>query len=281
MCGRAPTTSAWRLERADGQRARRRRCGRSSGRTTWTRRARPPPSCSRRCATTNGRLLRTYNRGQAKLPAYLEDHAYLLEALLTLYEATFEGRWFDAARDTADTILARFADPESGGFFSTADDATQLVARRKELEDAPIPSGGASAAFGLLRLALLTGEAAYEEAALGHLRLVHPLTAGHPTTFGHALHAIDLHVGPSREIALVGEGLEPLERVVRERLRPRTVLAGDRHDAEAGHPGHVALLAGRTPIDGVAAAYVCERFACRTPVTEPGALAALLDGQST
>ncbi len=228
-----------------------------------------------------GRLLRTYNRGQAKLPAYLEDHAYLLEALLTLYEATFEERWFEAARDTADTILARFADPDSGGFFSTADDAPPLVARRKELEDAPIPSGGASAAFGLLRLALLTGDAAYEEAALGHLRLIHPLTTGHPTTFGHALQAIDMHVGPSREIALVGAGVEPLERVVRARLRPRTVLAGHRRNVEADHPSHVALLAGRTPIDGHAAAYVCERFACRTPVTEPGALAALLGDSLT
>ena len=69
-----------------------------------------------------GRLLRTYNRGRAKLPGYLEDHAFLLEALLTLYEATFDGRWFAAARGLADTLLERFADRERGGFYSTADD---------------------------------------------------------------------------------------------------------------------------------------------------------------
>ena len=97
-------------------------------------------------------------RASAKLGAYLEDHAFLLEALLVLYEATFEERWFTEARALADTIVARFADPERGGFFSTADDHEALIARRKDLEDTPIPAGGSAAAFGLLRLAALTGE---------------------------------------------------------------------------------------------------------------------------
>ena len=105
----------------------------------------------------DGRLLRTYNHGRGRLRAYLEDHAFLLEALLTLYEATFEPRWFDAARELAETIIERFADPEQGGFFSTPSDGEQLVTRRKELEDAPIPSGASAATVGLLRLAALTG----------------------------------------------------------------------------------------------------------------------------
>ena len=141
----------------------------------------------------DGRLLRTYNRGQARLGAYLEDHAFLLEALLTLYETTFDPRWFAAARELADTILARFADPEHGGFFATADDHETLIARRKELEDAPIPSGASSAAFGLLRLAALTGEHRYEEAALGVLRLLHAVAPQHPAAFGHLLQALDFH----------------------------------------------------------------------------------------
>src|SRR4051812_27407199 len=108
-----------------------------------------------------GGLLRTFNRGRAKLPAFLEDHAFLLEAYLTLYEATFEERWFSAAVALAETILSRFYDPERGGFFSTAADHTGLIARRKDLEDAPIPSGGSAACLGLLRLERLTGEARY------------------------------------------------------------------------------------------------------------------------
>jgi uncharacterized protein YyaL (SSP411 family) len=217
----------------------------------------------------NGRLLRTYNRGQARLGAYLEDHAFLFEALLTLYETTFDPRWFAAARELADTILARFADPQHGGFFATADDHEPLIARRKELEDAPIPAGASSAAFGLLRLSALTGEHRYEEAALGVLRLLHAVAPQHPAAFGHLLQALDFHYATVKEVAIVGPDAAPLERVVRAEFRPHLVVAG-------GPPDGVPLLEGREPVDGRAAAYVCEHFACLRPVTEPDELAALL-----
>src|SRR4051812_1077124 len=114
----------------------------------------------------DGRLLRTYNRGRAKLAGYLEDHAFLLQALLTLYETTFDPRWFREARALADTILERFADPERGGFFSTAVHHDELIARPKVLEDSPIPSGAAAAALRPLRLAPPTGEHPYPGAQL-------------------------------------------------------------------------------------------------------------------
>ena len=232
-----------------------------------------------RMRTPDGRLLRTFNAGQARLNAYLEDHAFLLEALLTLYEATFEDRWFDEARALGDALLERFADPERGGFFSTSSDHEQLLTRRKDLEDAPIPSGGSAAALGLLRLAALTGEHRYEEVALGQLRLLHELAPQHPTAFGHLLQALDFHLAPTREVALAGDGagVAALARVVRERLRAHVVLAG----AVDGAPSTVPLLEGRGPVDGRAAAYVCERFACKRPVTTPGELRALLDGGAT
>ena len=217
-----------------------------------------------------GRLLRTYNQGRAHLDAYLEDHAFLFEALLTLYEATFDPRWFTEARALADHILAHFADPERGGFFTTAADHETLIARRKQLEDAPIPSGGSAAAFGLLRLARLTGEARYEDAALGQLRLLHTIATQHPNAFGHLLSAIDFALADVREVALVGDDRAPLEQVVRAEFRPHMVLAG-------GAPDDVPLLEGREPVGGRAAAYVCERFACLRPVTEPDELRALLD----
>ncbi|HKH18820.1 MAG TPA: thioredoxin domain-containing protein [Solirubrobacteraceae bacterium] len=218
---------------------------------------------------SGGRLLRTYNRGRARLNAYLEDHAFLLEALLTLYETTFEPRWFEAARELAETILARFSDPEHGGFFATADDHETLIARRKELEDAPVPAGASSAAFGLLRLAGLTGEHRYEDAALGVLRLLHVVAPQHPAAFGHVLQALDFHFAAVKEVAIVGPDAGPLERVVRGAFRPHVVVAGGPADG-------VPLLEGREPVDGRAAAYVCEHFVCRRPVTEPGELAALL-----
>jgi len=220
----------------------------------------------------DGRMLRTWKDGRAHLNGYLEDHAFLLEALIVLYEATFEPEWLAAARDMAAQILTRFADPERGGFFSTASDHEALVARRKDLEDAPIPAGASSAAYGLLRLAALTGEHAYEEAAVGHLRLLHELAPQHPTAFGHLLRALDFHLSPTREVALAGapEDVAPLARAVRERLRPHLVLAGGPADPA------VPLMQGREPVDGQAAAYVCERFACQRPVTSADDLRALL-----
>jgi uncharacterized protein YyaL (SSP411 family) len=217
-------------------------------------------------------LLRTSDGRTARLNAYLEDHAFMVEALLELYAATFEPRWFAAARALADAMIERFADPERGGFFQTSSDHERLVARRKELDDAPTPSGSSSAAFGLLRLAALTGEASYEEHALGVLRLVARVAPQHAQGFGHLLQALDFHLGPVREVALVGEDTGALQRVVRAALRPHVVLAG----GDGADDGGVPLLRGRTPVDGRAAAYVCERFACLRPVTEAAELEALL-----
>jgi uncharacterized protein YyaL (SSP411 family) len=216
-----------------------------------------------------GRLLRTWKNGEGKLNAYLEDHAFLLEALITLYEASFDPRWFAEARALADTMIERFADEQNGGFFETSSDHEQLLARRKDLEDHPIPSANAAAAYGLLRLAALTGEHDYEERAVSVLRLLHELAAKHPQAFGHLLQALDFHLAPVKEVALAGEDTSALARVVRGRFRPHLVLAGGAADG-------VPLLKDRPPVDGSAAAYVCERFACQAPVTDPKELERLL-----
>jgi uncharacterized protein YyaL (SSP411 family) len=149
----------------------------------------------------DGRLLRSYNHGEGRLDGYLEDHAYLLEALIALFEATCEERWLGEAIGLAETTIARFSDSERGGFFSTAIDGEALLARRKELEDLPIPSGASSAAMALLRLAELTGEERYESEAVRALRLVRDIAPRHPTGFGHALQAIHWHLAPVRPIS--------------------------------------------------------------------------------
>jgi uncharacterized protein len=170
-------------------------------------------------------------------------------------------------------MIARFGDEERGGFFETASDHEQLVARRKDLEDNPIPSGNSSAAYGLLRLAALTGEHEYERRAVGVFRLLHKLMPQHPQAFPHLLQALDFHAAAVKEVALAGdaEAVKPLERVVRARFRPHLVLAGGAADG-------VPLLEGRDLVDGRPAAYVCEHFACQRPVTEPEALRELLAG---
>ncbi len=224
----------------------------------------------------DGRLLRTFNRGEARLGAYLEDHGYLLEALLDLYEATFEPRWFSAARELADTTIARFGDPERGGFFTTADDHEQLIARRKDPEDQPIPSGQSAVAFGLLRLGALTGEDAYAEQAMTVMRPLGNAVKRFPQAFGHLLRAMAFRLRPPREVALVGSPADvaAFADVVRGALRPALVVAAGPGGAGAGDP--VPLLRERPLVDGAAAAYVCEGFVCRAPVTTPAELAALL-----
>ncbi len=217
----------------------------------------------------DGRLLRTWKEDQGRIHAYLEDHAFLLEALITLYENTFDPHWYGEAVALADALIDRFEDSERGGFFTTAEDQQQLPARRKDLEDSPIPSGNSAAAFGLLRLSLISGEGKYERHALGVLRLIAPLAGRHPHAFGHLLQAADFYLAPVREIAIVGPEPEALLRVVRGEFRPHIVLAGGASD-------EVPLLEGREPVEGRAAAYVCQHFICEAPVSTPEELAAAL-----
>jgi uncharacterized protein YyaL (SSP411 family) len=219
----------------------------------------------------SGRLLRTYKDGDARLNAYLEDHAFLLEALLTLYEATFEPRWFERARALADETIARFGDPERGGFFSTSADHEELIVRRKEVGDHPIPSGNSSAAMWMLRLAALTGEREYERQAEGVFALFAKTATAHPGSFAHLLRALDFHLAPTKEVALIGNDVAELAATVRSAFRPHLVLAAGPEGSE-----QPPLLLERTPVGNSPAAYVCRHFSCQAPVTSTADLAALI-----
>jgi uncharacterized protein YyaL (SSP411 family) len=227
-----------------------------------------------------GRLLRTYKDGRASLNAYLEDHAFLCEALLVLYEATLETRWFVEARRLADAMVTRFRDEQVGGFFDTASDHETLVVRPRSFEDHPIPSGSSSAANALLRIDAVTGDRAYERPALEVFRVLHQAAARHPQAFGHLLQAMHFHFSTPREVALVGHPLDDLAAAVRQRFRPTVVLAGmEPGDEEALDA--IPLLRGREPVGGRPAAYVCQNFTCRMPVTDPAELERELAGQTS
>jgi uncharacterized protein YyaL (SSP411 family) len=229
----------------------------------------------------DGRLLRAWRGGRVSGPAYAEDHALMAEALLTLYETTFELRWFEEARRLADDLLRRFHDEARGGFFQTGEDDEVLVVRPKELYDNAVPSGNSAAADVLQRLALLTGEDRYERPAASALGLVRDVMGRAPTGFGQALSALDLHRSAAREVAIVGDPADPdtralVDEVTVRRFVPNHVLAV----APPGDPATavVPLLHGREMLDGRPTAYVCERFACRLPVTRPDALVEQLIG---
>jgi hypothetical protein len=225
----------------------------------------------------DGRLLRSWREGRRGRPAYADDHALMADACLTLYETTFELVWFERARALADDLLARFWDRERGGFYQTGSDAEALLVRPKELFDNAVPSANSAAADVLMRIALLTGEQEYERAAVSALRLVRGAMTQAPVGFGLALSALDLYVSPAREVAIVGrpdadDTRALANEVTVKRYLPNHVLAVAGSD-DLDSRERVPLLRGRTAHDGRATAYVCERFACQLPVTDPASLA--------
>jgi uncharacterized protein YyaL (SSP411 family) len=222
-----------------------------------------------------GRLSRSWKDGRATAPGVLEDYACVADGLLALYRATFDERWFQTARAMVDTILERFADPR-GGFYDVADDHPRLIARPKDLQDNATPSGSSMATTALLQLGALTGEGRYRSAAEAAIRQVAPYLGRHPSAFAQWLVAADLAAGPIVEIAVIGDPADPATRRLLEPasagFRPRQVVAVAT-DAKASA---VPLLEGRFQIDDRPTVFVCHDFACRQPVNEPEAVAAVL-----
>lgn len=219
----------------------------------------------------DGRLLHSWRHGHAKLDAYLDDYAYLVNALVSLYEATFEERWIDRAVELADGMLAHFADKQGSGFFFTADDHEQLIARNKDLHDSSVPSGNAMAATGLVRLGKLTGRQDYLEAARGTLQMMAALLEKTPNAAAQALIALDLLLGPTPEIVIVGDLQQPATKdalqSLRQRFLPNQVVACRPVNGSGARSSHLdPLFEGRTGGSGGPTVYICQDFACQAPV---------------
>ncbi len=216
-------------------------------------------------SSPDGRLFRTWRDGRASIPGYLEDYADVAHGLIELHVATGELRWLEEANRLARLAVELFADQERGGFFMAAHDAEQLVARKKDLDDNPVPSGNSMLAHLLLRLARIYGDDELERLAAGVLRIVHGALTRVPSAFGWALCALDLYLSPPRELAIIGAPEDELARAALAPFDPNTVVAFGPSEA-------VPLLAGKGRLGGKPTVYVCERFACRAPVTEATAL---------
>ena len=218
-------------------------------------------------------LLHAHRSGRSHTAAMLDDYAFMIEGLLDLYEATFDVAWVREARSLADEMIDRFWDGGAGGFFQTAADRTDLVVRIKRIYDGSVPSSSAVAARGLLRLARLTDERKYLQMGETTLRVFSAAAKQAPTAVATYLLALDFYHGPVREIAIVGrtgaDDTAQLLATVRRHLRSASVVAKidpDASDAESLARA-IPFLAGKTLQDGCAAAYVCQDYACRQPVT--------------
>jgi uncharacterized protein YyaL (SSP411 family) len=222
----------------------------------------------------DGRLVRSYKDGPSSIPAFLEDYAFLIEAVLTLYETAFDSRYLADARELVDQMVQYFWDDEQGCFFDVAADIEELVVRPRGFFDNPIPSGNAAATYALLRLEALTGDQSYGRRALAAFRVAADLMARAPLGFSYLLSALDFYFSPQVQIAIVGsigsEDTGRLTRAVFDRYLPNKVVA-------VGEPEAGPLLAGRQRLDDRATAYVCEHFACKMPVTDVEALVIQLE----
>ncbi|MCU0308046.1 MAG: thioredoxin domain-containing protein [Thermoleophilia bacterium] len=232
-------------------------------------------------AVVDGRLHRVLADGEARHLGALDDHANLADGLLALYAADFDPAWLTAARDLAERMVDLFGDAEGGGFYLAGRDGEALITRTRDLEDHPAPAGNSQAAWVLARLAALTGDRDLERTAVRALALVREEMTRWPHGFGTALIAADFLARPRREIAVVGPLEDPGTRALVDAARagagPYAVIAaGDPADPAAA--AAAPLLRDRPLVDGGPAAYVCERFACRAPVTTPQELRALLAG---
>jgi uncharacterized protein len=212
-----------------------------------------------------GRLQRSYRDGRTSGAGYLDDYANVAHGLLELHIATGEPRWLHEANRLARLAIELFADDEHGGFFLSPADGERLVARTKELDDHPLPSGNSMLAHVLIRLSRIYGDDELERHAVSVLRLLRPALERAPTGFGWALSALDLHLSTPRELAILGPVHSEVARAALRPWQPTTVVA-------VGPDDDVPLLAGKTLVDGQPAVYRCERFACQLPVTDPALL---------
>ena len=224
-------------------------------------------------STPSGRLLHRYRQGQAGIPGNVDDYAFLIAALLDLYEATFKVSYLERAMALEEILAGQFWDGESGGYYFTAADGEQLILRSKQVYDGAVPSGNSVAALNLLRLGRITGDSGYEETAAALLRAFSRQINLGPTAYSQLLCAVDFAVGPAFEVVIAGE---PEAQSTRDML---AALRGSYHPNKvvllrpAGEAGSqisrlAPFTATQVAIDGLATAYVCRNFSCRAPTTD-------------
>jgi uncharacterized protein YyaL (SSP411 family) len=221
----------------------------------------------------DGRVLRSYSGGRARIAGYLEDHAAVGLAALAVYELTFDDHWLVRARDLGASMTRWFWDDAEGVFFDTSSDHETLITRPRDVYDNATPSGTSLAVELLSRLADLFDDEDARDRAAKVANSLAPAVARYPLAFGHMLGCVDMLVNGAVELAIVGDPksveFQAMAMTAAARYAPSLVVAGG---PESGARLEIALLSGRTTIGGKAAAYLCRNRVCELPVTSLDAL---------
>ena len=229
---------------------------------------------------SNGRVLRTWKDGQARLNGYLEDYSFLADGLLAVYELTLDDHWLNEVQRLTNDMLDLFWNPNEEIFYDTGTDHETLLVRPRDIFDNATPCGSSVAADVLLRMALLTGNESYRNVAATSLRGLGPMLSQYANGMGRWLAALDFHVGRPKEIALIGDlntdaAQDLLDEIHLRYLPNRVLAASEQGDPSGSHP--LPLLRHKTLIEGQPAAYVCRNYVCNLPVTTPKSLATQLE----
>jgi len=229
-----------------------------------------------RMVDRDGRLLHRFREGEAGIPAFASDYAYVIWGLLELYEATFAAQFIEHALELNKGLLTRFWDASHGGFFTSAHDAESLLVRQKEVYDGAVPSANAVAVWNLLRLARLTGDASLEEAADLTLRAFSGQVSQSPSAHTLWMVALDYALGPSLEVVVAGVEHAPdmaqMLAALRSLYLPNAVILLRPTGAETRIVQLAPYTAEQSPLHGMATAYVCRDHFCQELTTDVGVM---------
>jgi uncharacterized protein YyaL (SSP411 family) len=224
---------------------------------------------------SDGCLRHSYKDGQAKIDGYLEDYALVIEGLLALHQATFRGDWLRHAIRLTENMVKQFWDEEAGAFYDTGQQHEGLFMRPRSTYDGALPSGSSGAAMALLKVARLIDNPHFEQIAAQALRAMRDFMVNHPLGHGNWLSAADFYLSQPIEIAIIGPRGNPatselLHTLCNAWLPNKVVAAFDPNDPTP--LSHLSLFRDRKMIDNQPTVYVCQRYACKTPVTDAEAL---------
>jgi uncharacterized protein YyaL (SSP411 family) len=234
---------------------------------------------------SEGRLWHRYRDGEAAIPGFLNDYAFLAWGLIELYETTFDVTYLQHAISLTDEMIHRFWDDEQGGFYFTADDGENVLVRDKEMYDGAYPSGNAVAALNLLRLARMTGNPEYEAKADQILRTFAASVSRAPAAHSYLMMALDFIRGPSYEVVVVGDrGQEDTNNMLNALKRlfipNKVVLFRPAHEERPEIVRYAEFTSEYASIEGKATAYVCRNYACHLPTTNIDEMLRLLDAMA-